>query len=155
MPKPIRGKHAELVRLLTERRPAVLGEAEWEELRQALTPISTGYLRRLLRAEAETLGIGLSSLVEGVRQESYETLERSLNGLFEEYEPADRARRTAIRKIVIEAKEHAKLAGRKRELHVEKREMVLWMVTWLENPVVFAQWVQLRRQMLGSENHAD
>jgi hypothetical protein len=42
-----------------------------------LAPISAGYLRRLLRSS----GVVLHPLVEGVRQEDLESLERSLLAL--------------------------------------------------------------------------
>jgi len=29
---------------------------------------------------------------------------------------------------------------------VAKEEMVLWMLTWLENPGVFATWLELRKR---------
>jgi hypothetical protein len=31
---------------------------------------------------------------------------------------------------------------------LEKEEMVLWMMTWLENPDVFEAWVPLRKNHL-------
>jgi hypothetical protein len=49
---------------------------------------------------------------------------------------------------VIEAKEHARWAARNPDKRTEKLEMALWMLTWLENPPLFPQWVRLRRQTL-------
>jgi hypothetical protein len=46
---------------------------------------------------------------------------------------------------VIAAKDHARFASRKEEKRPEKEEMILWMLTWLENPPVFPEWVRLRR----------
>ena len=43
---------------------AEIGEAEWQDLRDALAPVSEGYLRRLLRES----GAKLAPLVEGIRQ---------------------------------------------------------------------------------------
>ena len=60
---------------------------------------------------------------------------------------AIRLGRQSIRRVVIEAKEHARWAARKPERRVEKEEMALWMLTWLENPPLFPQWVQLRRKI--------
>lgn len=104
-----------------------------ENLRLILAPISEGYLRRLLRES----GIALHPLVEGVRQSSLGDLERTLLALLE----CDRA---AARRVVIEAKDHAKLALR-RQQDLSRQEMVLWMMTWLENPEAFPIWVRLRK----------
>ena len=139
----MRGKRADLARWLERQRPARIGEREWAMLRVELDPISGSYLRRLLRES----GVQLSPLVEGVRQESFDALESSLLSLLKEYERSDPARRQSIRRVVIEAKEHARWAARKPERRAEKEEMALWMLTWLENPPLFPQWVQIRRKI--------
>jgi hypothetical protein len=139
----MRGKRADLVRWLERERPARIDEAEWAILRAELGKISTAYLRRLLRES----GVPLGPLVQGVRQESFEALESSLLSLLEEYERSDPARRQSIRRVVIEAKDHARWAARKPERRPEKEEMALWMLTWLENPPLFPQWVQIRRKI--------
>ena len=79
-PKPSRGKRAKLEDWLARTRPARIGEAEWAEIRVFLAPVSTGYLRRLLR-EA---GVPLAPVVEGVRQEDFGALERTLLALVDE-----------------------------------------------------------------------
>jgi hypothetical protein len=137
-----RGKRAELLRWIERIRPVLIGEAEWDALRSELSPVSTGYLRRLLRDS----GLPLSSLIDGVRQETFEALEGSLLKLLEEYRQGDSGRRTSVRRVVIEAKDHARWAAKKPEKRAEKEEMALWMLTWLENPPLFPQWVQLRQQ---------
>lgn len=116
-----------------------------------LAPVSESYLRRLLREFARESGLPLAPLIEGVRQESFEALEASLLRLFEEYEKGDPARRLKVRKMVIEAKDHARLAARKPELREAKEEMILWMLTWLENPPVFPHWVGLRRAQMEAQ----
>ena len=141
----MRGKRADLARWLERQRPARIGEREWAMLRVELDPISGSYLRRLLRES----GVPLSPLVEGVRQESFDALESSLLNLLAEYESGDMAMRTTIRRLVIESKDHARWAARKSEKRGEKQEMALWMLTWLENPPLFPQWVKLRRQAQG------
>lgn len=157
-PKPTKpprkpGKKRELAawaeRVRPERaHPISIAEPEWEELRRLLAPVSESYLRRLLREFSGDSGIPLEPLIEGVRQESFEALESSLLRLLKEYEDEHEdgaaARRLKVRKAVIEAKDHAKLAVRKPELRVVKEEMILWMLTWLENPGVFPDWVRLR-----------
>ena len=142
MPPNPRGKRADLQRWLERERPARIGEKEWARLHVELGSISGSYLRRLLRES----GVPLAPLVEGVRQESFDALESSLLRLLEEYERGDLALRTSVRRLVIEAKDHARWAARKSEKRAEKEEMALWMLTWLENPPLFPQWVKLRRQ---------
>jgi hypothetical protein len=148
LPSPIgktsrksRGKRAELTGWLDQRGLVHIGEAEFEELRQALAPISESYLRRLLRDTS----VSLAAMVEGVRQSNLDELETSLLALLEEYEKGDLARRAAVRRLVVTAKDHARWAGRRGG---GKEEMILWMVTWLENPPVFREWVRLRRGRL-------
>ena len=141
----MRGKRADLLRWLERQRPARIGEREWAMLRVELDPVSGSYLRRLLRES----GVPLSPLVEGVRQESFDALESSLLNLLAEYESGDMAMRTTIRRLVIESKDHARWAARKSDKRAEKQEMALWMLTWLENPPLFPQWVKLRRQAQG------
>jgi hypothetical protein len=108
-----------------------------EELRKVLGPVSDSYLRRLLRES----GAALHPLVEGVRQSGFEELERTLLALLE-------CDRTAARRLVIEAKDHAKLALR-REPDPAREEMILWMLTWLENPEAFPIWVRLKKGRRG------
>ncbi|MCU1339548.1 MAG: hypothetical protein JWO19_5129 [Bryobacterales bacterium] len=139
-----RGKRADLRRWLERERPARIGEREWTRLRVDLDPISGSYLRRLLRDS----GVPLGPLVEGVRQETFDALESSLLTFLEEYERGDASLKTSLRRLVIEAKDHARWAARNPEKRLEKEEMALWMLTWLENPPLFPQWVRLRRQTL-------
>jgi hypothetical protein len=78
-------------------------------------------------------------LVEGVRQSSLEELERTLLALL----ACDRA---AARRLVIEAKDHARLAQRR---GADKEEMIRWMLTWLETAEAFPVWLRLRKNQLG------
>jgi hypothetical protein len=55
----------------------------------------------------------------------------------------------AVRRLVITAKEHARLAARNPGKRPDKEEMILWLTTWLENPPVFREWVSLRRGIAG------
>jgi hypothetical protein len=136
-----KGKSAELTRWLEQREQPLIGEAEFALLRAELAPISESYLRKLLRES----GVPLDPMVEGVRQGTFAELEASLLGLLAEYESSDPARRMAVRRLVITAKEHARLAARNPGRRSEKEEMILWLSTWLENPPVFREWVSIRR----------
>jgi hypothetical protein len=146
MPKTrSRTKRADLQRWLERQRPTRIGEMDWAMLHVDLAPISGSHLRRLLRES----GVPLAPLVEGVRQETFDALESSLLSFLQEYERSDVAGRTSVRRVVVEAKEHARWAARNPEKRAEKEEMALWMLTWLENPPLFPQWVKLRRAAKG------
>jgi hypothetical protein len=139
-PQKPRGKRAELMAWMEAReRAGEIGEEEYGQICRALAPVSAGYLRKLLRES----GAALAPLVEGVRQDSMESLERTLLALLGEYERSDPFRRKQIRDLIIEAKDHARLAARR---NPQKQEMILWMLTWLENPSLFREWLALRKR---------
>lgn len=98
-------------------------------------------LRRLLRE----VDVPMSPVVEGVRQDTFENLARTLSALQREYESGDRGRRAQCRNLVITAKDHARLASRKTAA-AHKAEMVEWMLVWLENPPLFETWLKVRRK---------
>ena len=175
MTAPKRGKRVQLELWLSQRGaepsgagpcPATpLGEGEFTELLTSLAPISESYLRKLLRDS----GAPLAPIIAGVRQSNIEELESSLLALLDEYERGDPPRRAAVRSLVITAKDHARWASRRVQaappgspphpargaapaytpLESSKSEMILWMVTWLENPPVFREWIGLRKIQLG------
>lgn len=109
-------------------------------------------MRRLL-AEA---GIAVEAPFGGVRQKSFEELERSLLEMEAVYTRAsatgDRTRAQWCRNAVIQAKDHARLAARgaktSPEKKVQKEEMIQWMLVWLENPGIFPAWVKLRKMKM-------
>ena len=140
-----RGKSAELTRWLEQHHPAQIGEAEFAALQAALSPVSESYLRKLLRE----CGVPLAPMVEGVRQATFAELESSLLRLLAEYESSDPPRRMAVRRLIITAKDHARLAARNPAKRQDKEEMILWLTTWLENPKVFEQWVSIRKGLAG------
>ncbi len=145
-----RSKQAVLRACLDERQPERVTEALFSELLGALAPVSEGHLRRLLR---ET-GIPLAPLVEGIRQDGFEQLERTLLEIDREYADAvagrDARRAQVCRRAVITAKDHARFAlrspKRSPDERAAKEEMILWMLTWLENPGVFPAWLELRKR---------
>lgn len=134
-PKPP-SKRTELTRWLAAN-PGLIGLPQWTALHAALAPISDSYLRRLLRDSS----VPLHPLIEGVRQENLHELERTLLALLGE-------ERLPARTLIIEAKQHARWAIKK---HPEKQEMILWMLTWLENPGIFPQWLTLRKETLRAQ----
>jgi hypothetical protein len=133
--------------LLEERQYSLLADQEWKELLRE-SGVSPGYLREILR----DTGIPMSVLVEGVRQSDLNELERTLLALESEYQIADRVRKQECRAEVIVARDRSRFIARnpktpeaKKDL---KREMILWMQTWLENPGAFPKWVALRKRLL-------
>ena len=141
MPSRAESKRSRLAEYLAAAQPACIDEQLARELSALLSPVSPSYLRRLLRQS----GVQLSPMVEGVNQESLDQLERTLLGLAGEYSNG----RKEARAIVIEAKERlrwavARAADANRK--AEKAEMLLWALTWLENPLAFPVWARLRRR---------
>ena len=141
-----------LAALIRERNLTAITERDWQELLAALAPVSESYLRHLM---AET-GLPIEQPFGGVRQKTFNELEQSLLEMEEIYTRAkqsgDRTRAQLCRNIVIQAKDHARLAARSRNVTPEKKamkeEMVQWLLVWLENPGVFPAWVKLRRSKL-------
>jgi hypothetical protein len=111
-----------------------------------LAPVSASYLRKLLRES----GVSLDPLVEGVRQDSLDHAERTLCALSEAYLHTPREARA----LVIEAKDHARLALR-RDADAKARslreELIEWMIVWVNDPALFPIWVRLRR----ARHHAE
>jgi hypothetical protein len=132
-----RGKRIELAEWLSRHAPPRVGEEEFAAILAALAPVSESYLHRLLRES----GVPLAPTVEGVRQGNPGELERTLIALAREYQSGN----TAVRPLVIDAKDRAKWSVRK---HPEKQEMILWMLTWLENPAIFEKWLEIRKRQL-------
>lgn len=108
---------------------------------------------KLLRLALIESGVAMTPLVEGVRQETFEELERTLLALGAEYEAGDAGRRKQVRALVITARQHAAWVMRNphcaQSHRAEKEEMVLWLRTWLENPPLFSSWLGLRKRAAG------
>ena len=130
---------------LEQHQPHLITEELAEEIRQAIAPVTANRLKHLLRES----GVALAPLVEGVRQESEESLERTLSALSEVYETGTLEMRSRCRGEVIEARQHAlwtlrKLEGDQRR---EREEMRATMLVWLENPAIFRTWAEARRRL--------
>lgn len=143
-------------RLLEELGIASVDERAWLLLRQRLGTVSSSELRHALH----NLGVPVAPPYSGVRQTDLETLDHSLAGLAECYAQCraagDAAKARLCRQVVIEAKDHARLASRNPRLAEDKRrlkqEMAKWMLVWLEDPGMFAAWAELRRRRLGGRD---
>jgi hypothetical protein len=147
-----KSKKQRLEEFLRENHPPAISEERWRELATLLAPISETYLRDLLQAT----GLPIAQPFGGVRQSSFEDLEASLIELEKAYSNAvanhDRRRAIACRRVVIQAKDRARLISRNQKVDAEKRgqkaEMAEWMLVWLENPGIFESWVALRKKSL-------
>ena len=141
-------KQATLVAWLREQAPAEVGLIHFDELLRLLAPITESNLRHRLRLTENKL----HALVVGVNQDTFATLRESLLALADSYEKGNADTRRLTRRIVITAKNHAKLAAMNQRVAPEKRaakaEMAAWMLTWLENPLVFRLWVPMREKIL-------
>lgn len=142
-----RARLAEIRAYTEERGVELIDEAHFEVLHSQLAPIGERELRKLLRESA----VKLAPVVEGVRQENFDELQRTLTALASEYvwSAGNRERERLLRRLVITAKEHARFAGRRSRdasKRADKEEMAEWMLLWLENPAIFPQWAQLRRR---------
>ncbi|HET8549866.1 MAG TPA: hypothetical protein VFL57_17775 [Bryobacteraceae bacterium] len=139
-------KGGQLRSWLDEHKPARIGDRELEQIRAALGRVSESYLRRLLRS----CGVPLHPLIEGVVQADLPALARTLLALEQEYEAGDAQTRRRVRQLVITAKDHCRWTLRRfaeeTERGREKREALLWMNTWLENPPVFREWLSMRQR---------
>ena len=148
--KPVK---QQLREYLGAERPPAITEAVWRELLERLAPVSESYLRDLLAAT----GLPFEQPYAGIRQHSLEELERSLREMEQVYAEAkaagDRDRARYCRRQVIGAKDRAKFLARSGriapEKQAQKREMAEWMLVWLENPAVFAAWVEARKRAMG------
>ena len=133
-------KRARLQLWLDHHRPAILNSATVTLIARDLHPISETYLRQLLRES----GTPLCAEVEGVVTSSREEAERTLTALAAAYTSGTRE----VRRLVIEAKTRLRMAiGREQDPQKkrDREEILLWVMTWLENPESFALWLQLRK----------
>jgi hypothetical protein len=141
-------RRRKLAEYLARTHPALISATEWNELRTELAPVPDRALRQLLR----DCGVPLSPEIDGIRQDSFIDLERTLMAMLADYERSDSRHKQLCRNLVITAKDHARLAAQRLPENDPRRrakeEMMLWMLTWLENPGVFAAWLDLRKKML-------
>jgi hypothetical protein len=140
MPRRRNTKRALLNTHLAESQPAIIDENVWAELQVRLAPVSNGYLRELVIAT----GLPMSPIVEAVRQDSFEQAERTLIALTQAYVEAAAERRKRIRGAVIDSKDRLRWSLKRPD--PMKQEILLWVMTWLENPEIFPTWLALRRR---------
>jgi hypothetical protein len=142
-----KGARAAVQSSVEERGLQAISGKEWEMLRASLPGVSETTLRKHLL----DLGIKIEQPWRGLDTASLDGLEETLLAMTEVY--ATHAR--VARDIVIAVKDKARFAARNPKAAAEKRalksEMVEWMLVWLGDPRMFADWVRLRRAVLRSQ----
>ena len=132
MGKNVKGRLTDLLTGVEEVSPQL-----FEELLVA-TGASANYLRRLLRGT----GIGLHPLVEGVRQDRLENLCRTLSALSDIYDTEPKRSRACV----LESKRHAHILLVKNPADAWRKQVLLHLNTWLENPSIYPVWSRLQKQ---------
>ena len=129
------GKRERLRELLDRLQAPLIDVALAANLKSELDPVSASHFRKLLRES----GAPLDPFVEGIRQDSLDSFERTFLALIHALGDEVPKRREVIR-----SRDHARLAAR-RKPSAERDEMILWMTVWLENPSIFDEWLRLRK----------
>ncbi|MBE0657601.1 MAG: hypothetical protein IH602_07910 [Bryobacteraceae bacterium] len=140
---------------LEAHKPALVDRATAEAIRRDVGEVSGQTFRHTLIES----GYALDPLVEGVNQTTIGDLARTLLALEARYEGAGPSERAEMRAMVMESKRHARFAAANRKLdearRQEKEEMLLWISTWIENPPLFAGWLNLRLAKRAAGSGAD
>ncbi|MBA3974015.1 MAG: hypothetical protein C0504_07330 [Candidatus Solibacter sp.] len=140
---------------LEARKPALVDRATAEAIRREVGEVSGHTFRHALMES----GYRLDPMVEGINQSTLEDLARTLLQLAAMYQTAAKPERAEMRAMVMESKRHARFAAASKKLDKERRkekqEMLLWISTWIENPPLFAGWLNLRLAMRAAGSGAD
>ena len=135
-------KRAKVLEFAASRGWTGIGEAEWNELRQALPEISVATIREA--------GLPIDAPWCGIRQHTFEELSDSLRAFSAVYEARPDLQQFC-REQVIAAKDHAKFVAIRSTVSPETRErkatMAEWMLVWLGDPSLFPVWAHARRAM--------
>ena len=154
--KPIK---QQLREYLAAEQPKSITETVWHDLLRRFAPVSTSYLQDLLRQT----GLPFDQPYAGVRQHTFEELERSLREMESVYSASvaaeERERARYCRRQVIAAKDRARFVAQNAHTPPEKRaqkeEMLQWMLVWLENPPLFPVWIEARKASRLKEGAGD
>ena len=162
-----------VLRYLERHRPAVIDEEALSSIQTEVCktldrekPISRAYLLQVLSAIPVGIVRSLGGLPVDLRHRVHfsdaERAAASLLDMQQEYEAAraggDVERARDIRRAVRKSKDRLRLVLRRRRTSADKRrekqELLEWFLVWLENPEVFAPWLELRRRRLGEVSRA-
>ncbi len=121
-----------------------VGANEWQQVRAARPEVSETTLRTALHE----LQLTIEQPFAGIDTKTLERLEDSLLSLSRAY-PLFRAE---CRALAIAAKDRCRFAALNPKIAPEtrslKEEMVEWLLVWLGDPAMFADWVALRKRHL-------
>ena len=122
-------------------------------------PVNRRYVLDILASTDVNLSRSLGVLPADIRGRvhfrSPEAGAESLLEMREKYLEAkssgDEQRARDCRKAVIRAKDHLKIAARRKGLSAESRrekeELIGWFMVWLESPEIFESWLRARRKI--------
>lgn len=106
------------------------------------TNSSPAYLKRLLRNQP----IPLHPLIEGIRQDDLNNLVRTLSNLAQLYESEPVPARAAV----LESKTHTNLLIARNPQDPWRKQVLLHLNTWLENPHIYPLWAALQMRSAAS-----
>ena len=121
------------------RHPEVIEfDARWREARMEMES-------RQLKGLDELLTAGPLQLKKA------EALIKKLEKLRQRAEASgDQTALNQVRRIAVSARQHAELLAKDRKLdrheRAEQAEIVEWLKVWIQTPVLFADWLELRRR---------
>lgn len=143
---------------LDRERPAVFGARQAVALRQeAKVRLTDRYLRDMVEAcgveVAADLGGLPRDLLALIRIETLAGAEDALAGLEQRRQsivPGDRAALDVLQRAGRRVREKASLVARNARAHqavrLEWQEIGQWFLVWLQNPDLFAKWLELRKK---------
>ena len=152
-----------MLEFLSKRKPTVIGRRELHEIRKHVhaqvrrtKPVSDRYLLSILLETSVEVDRAIGGLPLDLRTKipvsDLHACKRSLNDLARQYSVTDDPERASdIRRAVRRTKDHLELAVRQAKspdtLKVQ-RESLQWLRAWLENPIVFEAWVEMRERSI-------
>jgi hypothetical protein len=157
----IRGLIAEF---LESRQPERIGPAEWDALLAFVAKeigdarrVRPRYVLDVLHEGPTEVDRSLGGLPVDLRGRVHtgdaEAAAASLLAMSGEYGLAgDAVRAEDVRRAVRQAKDRLRLTLQRKNLkqdtRVGKQELLGWFLVWLENPLVFPAWLEVRRKVL-------
>ena len=161
--KPVATIKGVVLDYLARSQPKCVSEAEFNAIRREVIatlkrqrPPSDGYLMDILLTTEVDIDRSLGGIPADLRNKvhtsSYEHAKASLLVMAKEYaDAADAARAEDVRRTVRRAKDRVRLLLRgslSPEKRQAKQEILEWMLVWLENPLVFESWIEIRTRSM-------
>lgn len=152
-----------MLEYLSKHQPAVVGRRELHEIRKHVhaqvrrtRPASDRYLLSILLETSIEVDRTIGGLPLDLRTKipvsDLHACKRSLNDLARQYIVTDDPGRASdIRRAVRRTKDHLELAvsqAKSGDCLKVQRETLQWLRAWLENPIVFEAWVEMRERSI-------